>query len=133
LTIARDSPYALFVAEEQLFDDAKLIWDHIQAIVTDSKNFRTRPKGNQKALYSYMRTLPTVIYHFLEAYLNGIAYNCFHDFHSSLKLEDHDLLAEWDSTKRRSRFVPFEKNLKSTLSYVGGLWVKMFILLLMTI
>jgi hypothetical protein len=110
--IGRASPYATLVAEEQLFRDTRLIWGHIRAIITDGKDFRTRPKSKQQDLYSYMRTLATLIYHFLEAYLNGIAYNCFQDFHNSLDLEEHDLLSEWNSKDKCPRFVPFEKKMK---------------------
>src|SRR2546426_5399591 len=110
--IERASPYGIMVAEGELFRDARLIWDHIREIITDGKDFRSRPKSKQRDLYSHMRTLAAVIYHFLEAYLNGIAYNCFQNFHHTLDLEDHDLLSEWNSKDKCPRFVPFEKKLK---------------------
>jgi hypothetical protein len=110
--INRNSPYSLFVPEEQIFGDAKLLLKEIQQIVNDGKTFRTREKAKQKTLFSYLRTLATVVYHFLEAYLNGIAFNCFQDHHNLLTIEDHDLLAEWDSVNKRPRFIPFETKLK---------------------
>ena len=110
--IEGNSPFAILLAEEQLFRDAKLIWDHIREIIQDGKDFKTRKKEKQRDLYSYMRTLATVTFHFLEAYLNGIAHNCFQNYHDSLAIEDHDLLSEWDSKEKRQRFVPFEKKLK---------------------
>jgi hypothetical protein len=45
---------------------------------------------------------------FLEAYLNGLAYDCFHRHHDVLPLPDHDELSEWNSAEKRVRFVAFE-------------------------
>ncbi len=58
-----------------------------------------------------MRTSATTAYHFLEAYLNGVAYGVFQTFHGSLSLVDHDFLAEWDSKRKRTRYVAFESKL----------------------
>jgi hypothetical protein len=46
---------------------------------------------------------------FVEAYLHGLAYDCFHSHHDDLPIEDHDLFAEWDSQKKRRRFVDFRE------------------------
>ena len=59
-----------------------------------------------------MRLAAAAIYHFLEAYLNGIAYNCFQDFHDSMGIADHDALAEWNNDMRRVRFTPLERKIK---------------------
>jgi hypothetical protein len=59
-----------------------------------------------------MRLAAAAIYHFLEAYLNGIAYNCFQDFHDSMDIADHDVLAEWDSRAQCIRYTSFERQLK---------------------
>ena len=49
-----------------------------------------------------------MIFNFLEAYLNGLAYDCFHTHHNKLPIRDHDLLAEWDSQKKQTRLVSFD-------------------------
>ena len=106
------SPCSTLVAEGMLFDDAELMWRHVLQITGDGKDFHSRPKDEQRELQSFLRATATAIYRFLEAYLNGIAYNCFQTFHKTIELDDHDLLAEWDSKKKRVGYVPFERKLK---------------------
>ena len=65
--------------------------------------------SRHRVLHSVFRAIITALFTFVEAYLNGIAFDCFHSHHDTLDLADHDLLAEWDSAKGRTRFVPFDK------------------------
>jgi hypothetical protein len=46
-----------------------------------------------------------------EAYLNCLAYDCFHSHQDQLALNDHDLLAEWNSAEKRTKYVAFKKKL----------------------
>ena len=110
--IDAESPRQLFLAEEVLFGDVRLLWDHITRLYNEGLPWKERNYSQQHELASYMRLAAAAIYHFLEAYLNGIAYNCFQDFHDSMNIDDHDLLAEWDSQRKRVRFVSFERKLK---------------------
>jgi hypothetical protein len=105
--LEEDSPYSLFVTDEMIFRDITLLWRQITAILSDGKNPKTREREKQHNLSSYMRTIVGTTYHFVEAYLNGIAYDCFHIHHNRLPIEDHDLLCEWDSERKRERFVSF--------------------------
>ncbi len=107
--MASKSPSGLFVAEDILFDDVKVLWVQVKEIVSDGKDFRSRDRSLQRRLHSYLRLCATGVYPFLEAYINGVAFACFQGFHSELALADHDFLAEWDSSKRRGRFVSFER------------------------
>ena len=106
------SPYSIHVAEGMVFEDAELMWKHVLRIISDGKDFHSRPKDEQRELQSFLRATATAIYRFLEAYLNGIAYNCFKVFHDTMELADHDLLAEWDSKDKRIRHVFFERKVK---------------------
>ena len=110
--INAESSRRLFLAEERLFRDVKLLWDHITRLSSDGKTLKTREESAQQDLSSYLRLAAAAIYHFLEAYLNGIAYNCFQDNHGSMEIDDHDFLAEWDSRMRRVRYASFERKLK---------------------
>ena len=110
--VENESPSKIFVAEERLFRDVKLLWRQINQLVGDGQTFRTRDEANQQDLSSYLRIIVGVIYNFLEAYLNGMAFDCFREFHDKLALEDHGLVAEWDSANKRPRFVSFERKLK---------------------
>jgi hypothetical protein len=106
------SPRKFFLAEEVLFEDVRLLWNHITRLYSDGLPWKKGDYSHQHELASYMRLAAAAIYHFLEAYLNGIAYNCFQDFHDGMNIDDHDLLAEWDSGTRRVRFTSFERKLK---------------------
>lgn len=106
-----DSPYSILVVEGMLFDDAEVMWRNAVKILGDGLNFRSRPKEQQRELQTFLRATLTGAYRFLEAYLNGLAYDCFMTFHDTMDIADHDLLAEWDSKARRIRYVPFERKL----------------------
>lgn len=107
-----ESPQKIFLAEQVLFGDIRLLWSHILRLSSDGKTWKIREASLQQELSSYMRLAAAAIYHFLEAYLNGIAYNCFQDFHDSLDIADHDLLAEWNSGTQHTRYATFERKLK---------------------
>lgn len=59
------------------------------------------------------------VFSFLEAYLNGLAFDCFISHHDVLSVPDHDLLSEWDSKQKRRRFVSFETKLFKYPRIVG--------------
>lgn len=113
------SPYSILVTERMLFDDAVTMWQNALRILGDGLDFRTRPKERQQELQCFLRGTVTAAYRFVEAYLNGVAYECFQSFHETLTLADHDLLAEWDSKNRRTRFVSFEQKLKEYPAICG--------------
>ena len=106
------SPYSILATEGMLFEDAEVMWRNVLRILSDGKDFRTRSKTEQRELQSFERATVTAVYRFVEAYLNGIAYDCFQAFHDTMELTDHDLLAEWDSKGKRTRYVSFERKLK---------------------
>lgn len=99
----------LFELEGALFRDVRFLLGHARAAHKGIEDFRKRTEHDQHSLHSCMRALVTVIFHFLEAYLNGLAFDCLLVHHDELSRTDHDLLQEWDSEKQRSRFVPFER------------------------
>lgn len=94
--------------EGLLFADVQVLLARAREEHKGNNDFRERSPDNQAKLQSYLRTAATAIFHFLEAYLNGLAYDCFHSHHDRLSLDDHDLLGEWNSAKKRTRFVAFK-------------------------
>ncbi len=110
--IEGDSPKSILVVEAMLFDDVEMMWRQVLRILNDGLNFRTRSKEIQRELQTYMRAALTGAYRFLEAYLNGLAYDCFQMYHDTMDIADHDLLAEWDSKKKLTRYVSFERKLR---------------------
>jgi len=109
-TTMEDLMYVLEV-EGSLFNDIRLLLAKSQEAHKGIENFRDRAPKDQKNLQTYLRTVVTAVFHFIEAYLNGLAYDCFQLHHGQLDIEDHDLLGEWDSDRNRTRYVPFNKKL----------------------
>ncbi len=99
--------------EGLLFDDVKVLLARAREAHKDIDDFRKRSPEDQEILQSYLRTATTAIFHFLEAYLNGLAYDCFHSHHDRRSLDDHDLLSEWNSAEKRTKYVAFKKKLFS--------------------
>jgi hypothetical protein len=67
-----ESPRQFFLTEEILFGDVRLLWDRIIHLYNEGKPWKNRDYSPQHELSSYMRLAVAAIYHFLEAYLNGI-------------------------------------------------------------
>ena len=109
-TTMEDLMYVLEV-EGSLFNDIRLLLAKSKEAHKGIENFRDRAPEDQKNLQTYLRTVVTTVFHFIEAYLNGLAYDCFQLYHGQLDIEDHDLLGEWDSDRNRTRYVPFNKKL----------------------
>jgi hypothetical protein len=103
--------HQFFELEGALFGDARLLLDRCREAHKNVSNFRKRHPEDQRNLHSYLRSLTTVIFHFIEAYLNGLPYDCFQVYHDSLSIADHDLLAEWNSKEKRTKYVPLEKKI----------------------
>ncbi len=74
-------------------------------------DFRQRQGDHQGLLHTYLRSLTAAVFNFLEAYLNGLAYDCFVIHHDTLPIDDHDILAEWDSKRKKRKYVSFDRKL----------------------
>jgi hypothetical protein len=101
----------IFPLEGAMYEDASALLKLAQEAHAGVDDFRKRADQQQLKLLAYLRSAVVLAFHFLEAYLNGIAYDCFQVHHNSLPLDDHDQLAEWDSAKKQRRFVAFERKL----------------------
>lgn len=117
--IDNPSPYRIFLLEERIFRDVNMLWRKICELTSDGKDIRTREPNAQQDLSSYLRIITGTIFDFLEAYLNGLAFECFRTFHGKLSLPEHDLLCERDSATKKTRFVSFEKKLKDYPKILG--------------
>jgi hypothetical protein len=85
------------------------------------EDFRKRAKEDQLDILMFAQASILATLTFVEAYLNGLAYDSFQGHHDKLPLEDHDLLAEWDSDKKRQRFVDFREKVFKYPVIVGHL------------
>lgn len=99
----------LFEMDGQLFHDAQFMLQKARQVQGNAPSQRNLPAARHRLLHSLLRSVVTALFTFVEAYLNGIAFDCFHKHHDTLELHDHDLLAEWNSQKKRRRFVAFDQ------------------------
>lgn len=98
----------IFELEGQCLRDARGL--HRRAVQAEKgiSDFRKRLAEDQMETLMFARAAFLATMTFVEAYLHGIAYDCFHRYHDKLAIEDHDLLAEWNSTKKKRSFVDFK-------------------------
>ena len=101
----------ILTLEGTLFGHIGFFLKKAREVRKEVDDFRKRDPKDQLALLACVHAAVTTTFHFIEAYLNGLAYDCFKQHHDELSIEDHDLLAEWDSKKKRRRYVPFETKL----------------------
>lgn len=99
----------IFELDGQLFHDAQFLLQKARHAQGDATKQRYLPYARHRILHSLLRQTVMALFTFLEAYLNGIAFDCFQEHHATLAVADHDLLAEWDSAKTRRRFVAFDQ------------------------
>ena len=104
---------SIHLTEAVLFADALHMLERARALHKGIADFRKRDQRDQRLLQTHLRAAATATFQTLEAYLNGIAYDCFTEHHDSLEIADHDLLAEWDSGKKRRAFVAFDRKLRA--------------------
>lgn len=100
---------SLFEMDGQLFHDAQFVLQKARQVQGKAEHQRKLAANRHRILHSLLRNLVTTLFTFVEAYLNGIAFDCFHRHHDTLPIAEHDLLAEWDSDKKRRRFVAFDR------------------------
>ena len=105
--------HSVYLPEAEFFADALHMLEQAKLFHKGIDDFRERSAQNQKLLQTHLRAAATATFQALEAYLNGLAYDCFMAHHDSLPLKEHDLLAEWNSDTKRRRFTPFEKKLRN--------------------
>lgn len=98
----------VFELEGQCLRDARGLLKRAVHAEKGISDFRKRVAEDQMETLMLARAALLAAMTFVEAYLNGIAYDCFHTHHDRLAIEDHDLLAEWNSTKKRRSFVDFK-------------------------
>jgi hypothetical protein len=61
----------------------------------------------------HLRTAILSAYYFVEAYLNGIAFDYYTRHGAKLDSKDRDLIMEWDTARNRQQFVSFEKKISA--------------------
>jgi hypothetical protein len=77
-------------------------------------------KGQLKTGGASCRATLTSAYYFLEGYLNGIAARYLVTHGESMEQETRDLLTEWDSKKKRPRWLPVREKILKFTRIVSG-------------
>jgi hypothetical protein len=98
----------MFELDGQLFYDAQLLLEKARLLQGSAKMQRELPLPRHRILHAMLRSVVTALFTFVEAYLNGIAFDCFQTFHDELALDDHDFLGEWNSTKKMRKYMKFD-------------------------
>jgi hypothetical protein len=98
----------VFELEGQCLRDARGLLKRAVDAEKGISDFRKRAHEDQTEVLMFARSALLAAMTFVEAYLHGVAYDCFHRYHDKLPIEDHDLLAEWNSVKKRRSFVDFK-------------------------
>jgi hypothetical protein len=98
----------LYEIEGPRLQDAREFLVRAELAEKGVKDFRKRTKRDQLEALMFARASILATLTFVEAYLNGLSYDCLQENHDKLPIDDHDLLGEWDSSKKRRRFVDFK-------------------------
>jgi hypothetical protein len=98
----------MFEIDGQLFHDAQFMLYKARQAQGTAKSQRELAPTRHRVLHTLLRGVVTALFTFMEAYLNGIAFDCFQAHHDDLELDDHDFLGEWNSTKKQRKFVKFD-------------------------
>ena len=101
----------VFELEGALLRDAEVFLEQARTFHRGIVDFRQRAREDQFLLSTYLRTGTTVVFHYLEAYLNGLAFDCLLRYHDKLPQTDHDALIEWDRKNQRRGFVNVERKI----------------------
>jgi hypothetical protein len=97
----------LYEIEGPCLEDAREFLTRAKVAEKGIEDFRKRTKRDQLEALRFARASILATLTFMEAYLNGLGYDCMQGYHNKLPIVDHDLLGEWDSAKKKRRFVDF--------------------------
>lgn len=98
--------------EAMLYEDMALAYNFAHDTLAAASQ-KSAPGGDfdVKKNHFYMRTSLLCAFYFVEAYLNGVAYDFYYKHKSSLSMKDQDLLLEWDSQRTKRSLVSFERKI----------------------
>ena len=104
----------LYLVEAALFEDlcalANLLHD------TDHSDTKVAIKREN----AIVRSLIEACFRFMEAYLNGMAFDHSVRHHADLSDKDRDMLTEWDSSRVRTRYISFRDKLIQYPRIISG-------------
>jgi hypothetical protein len=111
LCVARDYPgsFEVRILEASLYEDMcalfNLSQEHYATIPTTQPPGAMDRKLAAKRHLALMRATLSAAFYFVESFVNGLATNYLYNHAGAISEKDRMMLTEWDSSKRRYRFV----------------------------
>ena len=109
-----------FLPEATLYEDMALAYNKAIQLERQPPARTEGADPKVKEFYLYLRTSLLSAFYFVEAYLNGIAFDFHYRKAHSLPSQMSDLLLEWDSKNQRHNFVSFERKVKEYPKIIMG-------------
>lgn len=102
-------PVEIFLPEAIHFEEMAMLFNECAGALTKEA---TDGFGHIKRFRSLMHACYSATFHFLESYLNGIAFDFATRNAGYIKDKDFEVLLEWDFERERERFVSFREKLQ---------------------
>jgi hypothetical protein len=121
-TVPPDAPFQFFyvLPEAFLYEDMALAYNSaLEMRSTVQRITGPKPSLDMKRFHFYLRGAVLNAYYFVEAYLNGMAFDFCYTNAGKINPEDKDFLVERSSAKRRG-FVSFERKATQYLKLILG-------------
>jgi hypothetical protein len=102
-----EGPIELYLLEAILFEDMCALFNIAKKSHTEYKT----EKGTKTPMKTYsalLRATTTTAFYFIEAYLNGIAFDYYYSNQDKLDNKTKSILTEWDYTRDRQKFLSFK-------------------------
>jgi hypothetical protein len=114
VTDPKQVAFHYLLPEAMLYEDMAMAYNLAVEGQHALDRFRNKPGGDPevKKHHLMLRTAVLSAYYFVEAYLNGIAFDYHFRNKHALAAAQRDLLLEWDSVKNKQMFVSFERKMK---------------------
>jgi hypothetical protein len=111
-TVSEPIIFHFQLPEAMLYEDMALAYNLAHETKTDASQIFV-PGGHidVKKHYLYLRTALLSAFYFVEAYLNGVAYDFYYKYKGTLSIKERDFLLEWDSQRDKRSLVSFEKKI----------------------
>ena len=93
----------VYLPEASLYED--MCFAYNQALTSKELG----EKAERKAHTFYVRAAIISAFNFVESYLNGLAFDFLATIRRTLPERERDLLAEWDSVRKRQKYVRFRE------------------------
>jgi hypothetical protein len=98
------------LTEAMLYEDMALAYNEAVVLEPQARTIRESVANlGVKRMVLFFRTAVLSAFYFVEAYLNGIGYDCYYRHESELGDAEKTSLLEWDTQKNRRAWVSFER------------------------